>query len=123
MSDPRRLLGPLAAIIALAAVLVLLEVSGQAFWQGLFVNIGIFVILVVSLNLSSGFTGVFSLGHIGFMALGAYFSAILTLSVKEVYIKSSGTIGAATSFVPGTQLSAKVEEKMQSAWRASACGT
>jgi branched-chain amino acid transport system permease protein len=83
MSDPRRLLGPLAAIVVLAAVLALLEVSGQAFWQGLFVNIGIFVILVVSLNLSSGFTGVFSLGHIGFMALGAYTSAILTLPLRE----------------------------------------
>jgi ATP-dependent protease ClpP protease subunit len=47
-------------------------------------------------------------------------AAILTLAVKEIYVKSSGTIGAATSFVPGVQLSAKVEEKMQSAWRASA---
>jgi ATP-dependent protease ClpP protease subunit len=47
-------------------------------------------------------------------------AAILTLSVKEIYVKSSGTIGAATSFVPDKQLSAKVEEKMQSAWRASA---
>jgi branched-chain amino acid transport system permease protein len=83
MSDPRRLLGPLAAIVILAAVLALLEVSGQAFWQGLFVNIGIFIILVVSLNLSSGFTGVFSLGHIGFMALGAYTAAILTLPLRE----------------------------------------
>jgi hypothetical protein len=50
-------------------------------------------------------------------------AAILTLSVKEIYIKSSGTIGAATSFIPGKQLSAKVEEKMQSAWRASARGS
>ena len=38
-----------------------------------------FIILTVSLNLTSGFTGVFSLGQIGFMALGAYASAILTL--------------------------------------------
>jgi branched-chain amino acid transport system permease protein len=33
----------------------------------------------VSLNLANGFTGVFTLGQIGFMALGAYISAILTL--------------------------------------------
>ncbi len=37
----------------------------------------------MALNLSSGFTGVFSLGHIGFMALGAYVSAILTLPLRE----------------------------------------
>ena len=45
--------------------------------------LGIFVILTVSLNLVSGFTGLFSLGHIGFMALGVYISAILTLSLEK----------------------------------------
>ncbi len=81
--DVRRSIGPLAALLALVVVLALLQASGQAFWQGLVINMGIFVILVVSLNLSSGFTGVFSLGHIGFMALGAYSSAILTLPLRE----------------------------------------
>jgi len=81
--DFRRLLGPLAAIALLAALLAGLQASGLAFWQGLFVNLGIFLILVVSLNLANGFTGVFSLGHIGFMALGAYGAAILTLPLRE----------------------------------------
>jgi branched-chain amino acid transport system permease protein len=79
----RRLLGPLAAIALLLALLLALQASGLAFWQGLFVNLGIFIILVVSLNLANGFTGVFSLGHIGFMALGAYGAAILTLPLRE----------------------------------------
>ena len=47
------------------------------------INLGLFIILTVSLNLTSGFTGVFSLGQIGFMALGAYASAILTLPLQE----------------------------------------
>ena len=48
-------------------------------------------------------------------------AAIFTLSVKEIYVKSSSTIGAATSYRP-TQLTLppKLEEKMQSAWRAVA---
>src|SRR5919205_182796 len=83
MIDVRRLLGPLAAILFLAALLAALQASGLAFWQGLFVNLGIFIILVVSLNLANGFTGVFSLGHIGFMALGAYGAAVLTLPLRE----------------------------------------
>ncbi|HEY3232491.1 MAG TPA: branched-chain amino acid ABC transporter permease [Roseiflexaceae bacterium] len=83
MIDIRRVVGPSVAILVLAAILALLQVSGLSFWQGLFVNMGIFVILVLSLNLSNGFTGVFSLGHIGFMALGAYTSAILTLPLRE----------------------------------------
>src|SRR3954447_17330680 len=70
-------------IVLLAVALTLLEGSGQAFWQGLVINLGIFMILELSLNLASGFTGVFSLGHIGFMALGAYISAILTLPLRE----------------------------------------
>ena len=75
--------GPVVAILGLMVLLVLLQVTGLAFWQGLVVNLGIFLILVLSLNLSNGFTGVFSLGHIGFMALGAYGSAILTLPLRE----------------------------------------
>lgn len=40
----------------------------------------IYVILGVSLNLINGFTGQFSLGHAGFMAIGAYASALLYMS-------------------------------------------
>jgi len=78
-----RAAGPLIAILGLVVVLAILQIAGLAFWQGLVVNLGIFLILVLSLNLSNGFTGVFSLGHIGFMALGAYGSAILTLPLRE----------------------------------------
>lgn len=38
-------------------------------------------ILVSSLALSNGFTGVFSIGHVGFVAVGAYVSGILSLPV------------------------------------------
>jgi branched-chain amino acid transport system permease protein len=40
--------------------------------------VGINIILAVSLNLTNGFTGLFSLGHPGFMAVGGYVAAILT---------------------------------------------
>jgi len=81
---PRRLVtGPLAGILILIVGLAALDASGLAFWQGLVINLAIYIVLVVSLNLASGFTGVFSLGHIGFMALGAYISAILTLPLRE----------------------------------------
>ncbi len=39
---------------------------------------GINITLAVSLNLINGYTGQFSLGHAGFMALGAYSSAMVT---------------------------------------------
>jgi len=40
----------------------------------------IYAILGLSLNLVLGFTGMFSLGHSGFMCVGAYTAAILTMS-------------------------------------------
>ena len=44
---------------------------------------GIYIILGVSLNLINGITGIFSLGHAGFMGLGAYTAALLTMSVAQ----------------------------------------
>jgi branched-chain amino acid transport system permease protein len=43
------------------------------------INVGINIVLAVSLNLINGYTGQFSLGHAGFMAVGAYTSAAITL--------------------------------------------
>jgi ABC-type branched-subunit amino acid transport system permease subunit len=47
---------------------------------------GINVILAVSLNLINGFTGQFSIGHAGFMALGAYGSAMFSLHVGARWV-------------------------------------
>ena len=84
----RRLIGPILVLVALIALLAIVQASGLAVLEGFFINLGIFMILVVSLNLSNGFTGVFSLGHVGLMALGAYGAAILTLplAVKQEYL-------------------------------------
>jgi branched-chain amino acid transport system permease protein len=74
---------PIAALIGLLAlVLVLVNFLGSAYLNRIVVLLGINIILVVSLNLSNGFTGVFSLGHVGFMAIGAYASSILTLTLE-----------------------------------------
>ncbi len=42
------------------------------------ITVGINIILCVSLNLVNGYMGEFSVGHAGFMALGAYSSAVMT---------------------------------------------
>ena len=44
-------------------------------------GVGINVILAVSLNLVNGYTGQFSLGHAGFMAVGAYLSAAVSMFI------------------------------------------
>ncbi|MDL2216866.1 branched-chain amino acid ABC transporter permease [Desulfovibrio sp. OttesenSCG-928-M14] len=45
--------------------------------------VAINAILAVSLNLIYGFTGMFSLGHAGFMAIGAYVCTLLILSPAQ----------------------------------------
>ena len=45
--------------------------------------VGIYMILALSLNVTNGFTGLFSLGHPAFMAIGGYITAILTMPVMR----------------------------------------
>lgn len=45
------------------------------------IKVGIYVTLAVSLNIINGITGQFSMGHAGFMAVGAYVSAYLTMTL------------------------------------------
>lgn len=54
-------------------------------------NIGINIILAVSLNLVNGHTGQFSLGHAGFMAVGAYTAASVTLFAGPILAQSLGS--------------------------------
>lgn len=49
--------------------------------QLILIYVGINVILTLSLNLINGYMGEFSVGHAGFMAVGAYVSSILTTMV------------------------------------------
>jgi len=46
--------------------------------------VGINIILTVSLNLVNGYMGEFSLAHAGFMSIGAYTAAMLTMRVLPV---------------------------------------
>lgn len=67
-----------AVVFAVIQVLLSTGTMGDVF-QSTVVLIGINIILSVSLNLINGITGQFSLGHAGFMSVGAYASAIMTL--------------------------------------------
>ena len=95
----KRDLAGLAACIALYALFMLLmetEVIG-AFWQLNIVLICINIVLAVSLNLITGFTGQFSIGHAGFMAVGAYMSAVFTVKLGLPFAAGilAGAAGAA----------------------------
>lgn len=76
-------------MLARAKTLLLASLIGSAliswfsghinpYYLDVIIGVGINIVLAVSLNLINGYTGQFSLGHAGFMAVGAYTAAALT---------------------------------------------
>ena len=80
-----RYLRNLIIILVVIAVLYGLDILFQGrtispYFSRILMLSGIAVTLAVSLNLINGFTGQFSIGHAGFMAVGAYSSAYFSVS-------------------------------------------
>ena len=85
MRKPRT---PKLALFALAFYALVMVLSGTGLMNGYILHIVnqslIYVILAVSLNLINGITGQFSLGHMGFAAVGAYVSGTFTTLLFKV---------------------------------------
>ena len=69
----------LTAAILVAAAVSFFSTQFDKYFLGVAIDIGINIILAVSLNLINGHTGQFSLGHAGFMAVGAYTAAEISI--------------------------------------------
>jgi branched-chain amino acid transport system permease protein len=80
----------LAAIIA-SLVVSLFSSQINEYYMQVAITVGINVILAVSLNLVNGYTGQFSLGHAGFMSVGAYTSAAITLFLGPQFLAAAGS--------------------------------
>ncbi len=81
--DKKRLFRNLLLLAASAALYLVINILGSKgiindYYMQILIWVGINVIMGVSLNLINGITGQFSLGHAGFMAIGAYISAYFT---------------------------------------------
>jgi branched-chain amino acid transport system permease protein len=71
------------------------QLSGHldAYYLDIALNVGINIILAVSLNLVNGHTGQFSLGHAAFMAVGAYGASVTTLQIGGKWLPQLGAMG------------------------------
>ncbi|MEI8134224.1 MAG: branched-chain amino acid ABC transporter permease [bacterium] len=82
-------------------LLVFATLTGLSFLMGgvdpyyltVIIFIGINITMATSLNLINGFTGQFSLGHAGFMGVGAYIAAIISTYLSTHGMSSEGTSG------------------------------
>ena len=72
-------------IVAFIAMQILIG-SGQisSLFQGLMVPLCTYIILAISLNLVVGILGELSLGHAGFMCVGAFSSAFFSKCMRDV---------------------------------------
>jgi len=104
-----RAAAPLLAVLGIA-ILAALSLAAPKLIGDYYVRVLIVIcinaILVVSLGIGNGFTGVFSLGHVGFVAVGAYVSGILSLpaTAKSAYLPDlpAWLSGWDLSFLPAT---------------------
>jgi len=85
----KRILGLVVIVVLLVALNAFMSRNGlfgfglPYYYAELLSLTGISIILAVSLNLITGFTGQFSIGHAGFMAVGAYSSVFLTVYYSQ----------------------------------------
>jgi branched-chain amino acid transport system permease protein len=96
----------LAAIAVVAALVWALPQLVNDYVVRVVIVMCISGVMVASMGLANGFTGVFSLGHVGFVAVGAYVSGILSLSeaAKHSYLPDlPGWLASVTlPFLPAT---------------------
>lgn len=87
---------PVLLVFAIIQSLISLEILNNYYTQILIV-ICINIILAVGLNMIIGFTGQLALGHAGFMSVGGYAAAILTLKLHlpfPIVLLAGGVVAA-----------------------------
>lgn len=92
--------------IAIYAVIQVLITNGilDNFYSNTLIFMAINIMLAVSLHLVIGITGQFSLGHAGFLAVGAYISAIVTMKLHlpfPVAILAAGVVATIAGLIVG----------------------
>jgi branched-chain amino acid transport system permease protein len=83
----RRYAKPAAALAVGAAVVVALPFLVTDFRQFQLAYVGVYFIAILGLNILTGYSGQISLGHGGFMMIGAYTTAILSVDhgVRDIW--------------------------------------
>ncbi|MBO9667465.1 MAG: branched-chain amino acid ABC transporter permease [Bdellovibrio sp.] len=108
----RALKNPLISLAAALLFGVAVQFGFNEYIQLLVLFVSVNCLMAMSLNLVNGYTGQFSLGHAGFMAIGAYFTAYASLhwsflppSLSAltffIYAIGSGLLAALAGFLVG----------------------
>jgi ABC-type branched-subunit amino acid transport system permease subunit len=115
---------PVPVVIALLALLTpLVEQREFAYYGRMVMLVGFNIILAVSLQLINGFSGQFSLGHAGFMMVGAYLAAYPAMTYSKrlgdpattlwFYVSLGLVAAAAALVVLGVFLAVRASRKIR----------
>lgn len=90
--------------VLVAVLVAVLPLGMNTYWTEVAVNVGLYALLALSLNVILGQAGIFHMGHAAFYAVGAYVTAILNTHYQIPILLLIPVAGAAaaTSGSPGS---------------------
>ncbi|WP_308775275.1 branched-chain amino acid ABC transporter permease [uncultured Bilophila sp.] len=83
--------------VLLAVVMAVLPIGMNTYWTEVAVNVGLYALLALSLNVILGQAGIFHMGHAAFYAVGAYVTAILNTHYQIPVLVLIPVAGAAAA--------------------------
>ncbi len=103
MRNKSALIGSVGWILGAVLAIVLPIALASIYWTSVMINILIYVLMAVSLR-TIYLVGEFSLGHVGFMCVGAYTSALLAMKgglPVAITLPMGGFLAGVTAFLLG----------------------
>ncbi len=83
--------------VLLTVVMAVLPFGMNTYWTEVAVNVGLYALLALSLNVILGQAGIFHMGHAAFYAVGAYVTAILNTQYQIPILLLIPVAGAAAA--------------------------
>ena len=83
--------------VLVAVLVAVLPLGMNTYWTEVAVNVGLYALLVLSLNVILGQAGIFHMGHAAFYAVGAYVTAILNTHYQIPILLLIPVAGAAAA--------------------------
>lgn len=83
--------------VLVAVLVAVLPLGMNTYWTEVAVNVGLYALLALSLNVILGQAGIFHMGHAAFYAVGAYVTAILNTHYQILILLLIPVAGAAAA--------------------------
>jgi branched-chain amino acid transport system permease protein len=100
----KTVIGLVTAAAVAAGLGILVKIMGAGYFQNILILVGITLIATLGVAVLTGYTGLFTIGHAGFMAVGGYMAALLAKEAQVPFfyaVLGGGVFAGLTSFIIG----------------------